>query len=70
MKKCICSVFIKDPIYLNNLCECVDLLGGHPVEEPTPAGTTVTVVYAGEYAETIANVFEQYGGTHQWISDD
>lgn len=70
MKKCVCSAFISDPIYLNNLCECVAILGGHPVEEPMDSGTRVSVVYAGEYADTMVNVFKQYGGGHHWISDD
>lgn len=70
MRKCICSVFIEDAIRLNNLCECVAVLGGHPVEEPMFAGTQVTVIYAGPNAETIVALFSQYGGEHCWISDD
>lgn len=70
MKKCICSVFINDSLYLNNLCECIKILGGHPVEEPIGVGTRVSVVYAGEYADTMVNVFKQYGGEYYWTSGD
>lgn len=65
MKKCICSAVVADSVKRDNLCECVQILGGFPVE----CGDTVSVVYAGERAPTMALVFQQYQGNVIWATD-
>lgn len=64
MKKCICSAIVIDGVKRANLCQCVEILGGYPIE----CGYEVSVVYAGENAKVIALLFEQYGGTHVWTT--
>ncbi len=62
MKKCICSAIVLDDIKRDNLCQCVRILGGFPIE----CGAEVSVVYAGENAEVITSLFNHFGGRHVW----
>lgn len=62
IKKCTCSAVVSDDVKRCNLCECVQMLGGHPVE----CGDKVSVVYAGEKAETMALLFRQYKDSSIW----
>lgn len=63
MEKCICSAVVADSVKRDNLCECVQILGGFPVE----CGDEVSVVYAGAKASTMALVFQQYRGNVVWV---
>lgn len=64
MKKCICKVVIVDDIKRENLCECLEVLGGFPIE----CGNEISVVYAGENVEVIASLFSQYKDSRVWKS--
>lgn len=66
MKKCVCSAAVSDEKKRENLCECVRILGGFPIE----CGDEVSVVYAGEKATVMALVFQQYQGSVVWCGGD
>lgn len=66
MKKCVCSAVVSDEKKRVNLCECVRILGGFPIE----CGDEVSVVYAGEKATVMALVFQQYQGSVVWCGGD
>lgn len=60
--KCTCSAVVPDDKKRCNLCDCVQILGGHPIE----CGNKVSVVYAGEKAESMVLLFQQYEGSSIW----
>lgn len=66
MEKCICSAVVADSVKRDNLCECVQILGGFPVE----CGDEVSVVYAGAKASTMVLVFQQHQGSVVWCGGD
>ncbi len=56
MKKVICSAVVDNPQQRENLCDCVNILGGVPII----SGNTVCVEYEGAKAEKFIELFEHY----------
>ena len=56
MKKCVCSATVEDELQQKNLCECIRILGGNPVQH----NDTISVQYEGEKVETMIELFGHY----------
>ena len=54
--KVICSAVVDNPQQKENLCRCVEILGG----VPKCSGDTVYVEYEGHNAEKFIELFEHY----------
>ena len=54
--KVICSAVVDNPQQKENLCQCVEILGG----VPKCSGDTVCVEYEGYNAEKFIELFEHY----------
>lgn len=54
--KVICSAVVDNPQQRENLCQCVNILGGVPI----CSGDTVCVEYEGIKAEKFIELFEHY----------
>lgn len=56
MRKCICTAVIDNPVQRDNLCQCIEILGG----KPTESGDTISVEYEGPNTEKFIELFENY----------
>ena len=56
MKKCSCSATVENELQQKNLCDCIKILGGKPVQY----GTTISVQYEGEKADTMIDLFSNF----------
>lgn len=56
MKKCICSATVENELQQKNLCECIAILGGKPIQN----GNTISVQYEGEKVDTMIDLFGNY----------
>lgn len=56
MNKVICSAVVDNPQQRENLCQCVNILGG----VPRVTGDTVCVEYEGINTEKFVQLFEHY----------
>lgn len=54
--KVICTAVVDNPLQKENLCQCIEILGG----VPTVCNDTVCVEYEGYNTEKFIELFEHY----------